>query len=211
MALLLGCIGTDVVDIELVDEKLTISTRLSSLAVGDTYQFMAGYFNNLGEEEMATISWTSSDENIISISDDGFAEAHMAGEVTISAMYMGVEDVIEVRASDETSEVNTRSGSFMGTNRYTVGGDFNMIEEGGELILTFEENFQASAGPGLFIYLSNSATTTTGALEVGSIKTNRGKQVYEISLDQAGLFTYDYVLVWCKPFGVLFGLGEFDN
>lgn len=198
-------------DIELVDEKLTISTRLSSLAVGDSYQFMADYFNNMGEEEMATISWASDNESVISINDDGLAEAHTAGEATITAKYMGVEDMIQVRAGDETSEVNVRSGSFMGANRYTVGGDFNMVEEGDQLILTFEDNFQASSGPGLFIYLSNSSTSITGGLEVGPIQANRGRQVYEISLDQAGLFTYDYVLVWCKPFGVLFGLGEFDN
>ena len=75
-----SCIGTDVVDVELVDERLAIDTRLTSLAVGESYQFMADYFNNMGEEEMATVNWSSSNEGVISISAEGLAEAHMLGE-----------------------------------------------------------------------------------------------------------------------------------
>lgn len=206
-----SCIGTDVVDVELVEERLAIDTRLTSLAVGESYQFMADYFNNLGEEEMATVNWSSNNEGVISISAEGLAEAHMLGEATITAEYLGAEDMVTISASDQTVEMTARTGSFMGANNYSVNGDFNLSEENGQLLLTFESNFQASTGPGLFIFLSNSPNSITGALEVGAIQASRGEQVYPISLAKAGLNTYDYVLVWCKPFGVLFGRGRFDN
>ena len=211
LPLLWGCIGTDVVDIELVEEKLTINTRLSTLAVGESYEMMADYFNQFGEKEGATISWSSSNDQIISIDIQGLAEAHSVGEVTITATYMGAEDNISVVAGDQTAEVSQRSGSFMGANRYTVNGRFNLLENTEELLLTFEDDFEASAGPGLFVYLSNSPTSIAGGLEVGSIQSSRGEQTYVIDLEDARLFTYNYVLVWCKPFGVLFGYGELDN
>lgn len=206
-----GCIGTDVVDVQLVDERLAIDTRLASLGLGDSYQFMAEYFNNMGEEEMATVNWSSSNESVISISNEGLAEAHMLGEATITAEYLGVEDRLTISASNETMEITSRTGSFMGANNYSVNGDFNLSEENGQLLLTFESNFQASTGPGLFIYLSNSPNNIAGGLEVGPIQASRGEQVYQISLADASLNTYQYVLVWCKPFGVLFGRGQFDN
>lgn len=211
MVLLSGCIGEDIVDLTLVDEKLIINNRLATLAVGDSYLLMADYFNSMGNEEMAMIDWTSSNSDVISITDEGLAEAHMPGVVTISAMFMGIEDHIMVRASDETAQVTNRTGRFMGANNYSVTGGFNMKEEGGQLILTFESDFASSTGPGLFIYLSNSSTGVTGGVEIGAIQSNKGEQVYTLNLDDARLYTCDYIIVWCKPFGVLFGVGEFEN
>ncbi len=212
MVFINSCIGTDVVDDIIVEERLSINSRLQSLAIGDNYQFMANFFNRLGAAETAAIEWSSNDPSIISITADGLAQAHMEGIVTISAMFMGLEDSVELRASDETVEgANQRQGRFMGTNNYEVNGDFVLEEAEGKLRLTFASNFAASSGPGLFIYLSNQPNNISGGLELGRIQSNRGEQVYETDLQNAGLNTFNYVLVWCKPFGVLFGRGEFEN
>lgn len=210
--LLQGCIGTDVVEDVLVEEQVSISTRLQSLAVGESFQFSADYFNNMGMLEMADIQWSSSDANVISISDNGEAEAIMNGEATITAMFMGKMDQITVTAGTETMQApNQRSGRFSGANNYSVNGGFTLEESDDRLTLTFMDDFSASSGPGLFIYLSNNNRNITGGYEVGRIQRNSGTQTYEIDINDVGLNTYDYVLVWCKPFGVLFGVGEIQD
>ncbi|OEK07258.1 hypothetical protein BFP71_04110 [Roseivirga misakiensis] len=104
-----------------------------------------------------------------------------------------------------------RTGSFMGLRNYTVNGDFTLSENGDNLELTFSSNFQSSNGPGLFVYLSNNSTRVTGGIELGQLSANSGTQTYIISRQNAELDTYNHVIIYCKPFGVAFGTGEFDN
>ena len=208
---LVSCIGTDIVEQELVPARVAITARAESIKIGESYQFQAQYFDDLGNIVDTDITWASTDPSIISIDEMGLATANSEGDVTISAMANGVSDMVLVSAGENTSVVqNERTGSFRGNRDYVVTGVFTLSQESGELQLTFSDDFSTSNGPGLYVYLTNSESSTSGGLELGQLQSNTGAQTYNIDED-IQLGTYDYVLVYCKPFGVAFGIGRFDE
>jgi hypothetical protein len=65
------------------------------------------------------------------------------------------------------------------------------------------ENFKATNGPDLYIYLATD-NSASDFVNLGKLKASSGNQNYEIPED-TDLSKYDKVLVWCKAFSVLFG------
>tara|TARA_R110000796_G_scaffold118864_1_gene232760 strand:+ start:130038 stop:130706 length:669 start_codon:yes stop_codon:yes gene_type:complete len=210
MAWLSSCIGTDIVEDIAVPETISISNAIDSLKVGESYTFSADYFNGLGEPVQAMIAWSSSDPSIISIEQTGSAQAIAAGNVYIKAVKGNNADSVKVNAGNTTSVLaNKRQGTFMGRNNYSVSGNFSLQEVNGDLTLIFDDNFRSSNGPGLYVYLSNQPTNITGGEEVGKLMKNSGAQSYSIAAN-VQLTTYNYVLIYCKPFGVPFGTGSYN-
>lgn len=210
LLVLSGCIGTDVIDDE-VAEKLVIENPLTSLKVGETHQFSAKYFNNIGQEESAVFVWSSSDESVISIENTGLATALAPGTVTLNVLAEGITASLEVTAGNETSgEVEQRTASLETVSSYPLSGDVTLKKGGNGLILEFADNFNTtSALPGLYVYLSNNTNTINGALEVAKVAKFNGAQSYEITTT-SDLFEYNIVLFYCKPFVVPVGNGKLN-
>lgn len=207
-----GCIGTDIVEEVLVPADLAISRTADSIQIGNTFAFEADYFNEFGQMEAVEINWSSTDPTIISINDTGEGTALDVGSSFIKAAYMNVVDSILVSvATVVNSELSIREGIFKGNRDYEVNGTFTLAEMGNDLELSFDSDFTASNGPGLFVYLSNSQENVTGGVEVGQLQSNSGAQSYTISMSDAQLGTYRFVLIYCKPFGIPFGIGTFNN
>jgi Electron transfer DM13 len=112
-----------------------------------------------------------------------------------------------------TSTANTRqdtvrTGSFIGVGDgiHNAEGIAKVIPlEDGSNILRLE-NLQVTNGPDLYVYLA----TDKSALDfvsLGKLKANNGNQNYNIP-SQTDLIKYDTVLIWCRPFSVLFGSAE---
>lgn len=96
-------------------------------------------------------------------------------------------------------------GSFVGIGDgiHDAQGDVLIIEsDDGSRFLRFE-NFKASNGPDLFVYLATDETAED-FVSLGDLKGNIGNQNYMIP-PGADLSNYDVVLIWCKQFSVLFG------
>lgn len=68
------------------------------------------------------------------------------------------------------------------------------------------EDFRSTNGPGLYVYLS-ADIRASDFVSLGDLKANQGNQNYPIPAG-TDLEKYDKVLIWCKPFGVLFGHAE---
>ena len=208
---LASCIGTDIVEQELVPARVAITAKADSIRIGESYQFQAQYFDDLGNIVDADITWASTDPAVISIEGSGLATANSAGNVTISAMANGTTDMVMVNAGENTTtSQQQRTGSFRGNRDYVVSGTFTLSNASGGLELSFSDDFSTTNGPGLFVYLTNSESSTSGGEELGALKSNNGAQTYEVS-DEIQMGTYDYVLIYCKPFGVAFGIGKFDE
>jgi len=210
-----ACIGDDFIDDE-VDPILRITSSVDTIAFGTTFQFTARYLNNVGIEEIVPKVWTSTDESLITIDNNGLATAIAAGQVTI-----GVEvdvngailrDEAVVNIGEETVVIPTeRTGTLEASSFYDLEGDFSLSEENGTLILRFADNYVADTSlPGLYIYLTNNPNTINGALEIGRVIDFSGAHEYEIPAGST-LNEYQYVLYFCKPFNVKVGDGEFDN
>lgn len=211
LLLLQSCIGTDILDVEPIPERVVFTASLEAIKVGEAFTFEATHFDEFGMETSNPISWSSSDAAIMTIGANGRALANREGIVMITARSGEAVNSIEVEVGDETIGATTqRSGTMQGLSDYTVEGGFTLFEDQGGLILRLEDDFQASNGPGLYLYLATSATSVTGGVQLGPLEMNSGSQLYPVP-DGPTLETYDFVIVYCQPFGVPFGFGEFDN
>ncbi|MGV8107777.1 MAG: DM13 domain-containing protein [Nitrososphaerota archaeon] len=103
---------------------------------------------------------------------------------------------------------NTLTGTFIG-----IGDGFHKVEgvakvipvESGAQILRLE-NFKATNGPDLYVYLSKDKSASD-FINVGRLKGNVGNQNYEIPIG-SDLSTYNTVLIWCRAFSFLFGSAQ---
>ncbi len=212
MLMLGACIGDDFVD-DRVDPVLRITNSIDSLAIDSSYQFEFSYLNNVGQEEQIAAVWTSGSEEIISITDTGFATALAAGSSEIQASYEyeggRAIDIIQVSVGGNTveTEITGKKGTVQTTSSYKLQGDFTLAEVGSDLQLNFGSDYEASTAlPGLFVYLSNNPNTTADALEIQAVEVFAGAHSYTIP--NVGIEDYRYVLYFCKPFNVKVGHGE---
>ncbi len=113
-------------------------------------------------------------------------------------------------AAGENSAVTmgiTHSGEFMGADDFHFGrGQALLIQTApGQYTLRFED-FSVRNGPGLYVYLSpESDGYTDDSLEIGKLKATDGAFNYEVPAG-TDVSQFKGVVVWCKPFGVLFAV-----
>jgi Electron transfer DM13 len=101
-----------------------------------------------------------------------------------------------------------RIGSFVevGDGIHNAEGIAKVIPlQDGSSILRLE-NLHVTNGPDLYVYLSPDKSAED-FVNVGKLKANNGNQNYEIT-SGTDLSKYDTVLIWCRPFSVLFGSAE---
>ncbi len=205
-----ACIGTDLVE-DLVEERVIIQNVITSFKIGDSYQFRATYFDHAGIVSNTTLTWSSGDESVITIDMDGVATAVSQGLTTITVAITGASSSIEVAADTNTTTLlQERIATLVTVSSYPLSGDVTLMDEGDSFIMTFSDDFSTtSALPGLYVYLTNNPNSINNALEIARVKDFRGAQSYDIPVEEDfGLFTYNYVLFYCKPFVVPVGLGE---
>ena len=217
LVLFTGCIGDDIIE-DTVEASIRIINPIDSLRIGTTHQFEAVYLNTIGQEEAATILWSSSDENILSINNTGEAEGLATGVSTVEAQVEGATDILEsfqvIVSEEEVINPGTndmRTGTLRTTSSYTLKGDFTMQSSGDNtVILQVASNYSASSNlPGLYLYLTNNPNSVNNALEVGKVSVFNGAHSYTI--EGVDLNEYSHLLYYCKPFSVKVGDGEFDN
>jgi hypothetical protein len=97
----------------------------------------------------------------------------------------------------------------VGADEFHFGsGTARLIETAPGSFTVRLEDFAVRNGPDLFVYLSPSADGyTDGAVELGSLKADRGNQNYEVpaGTDVAAARS---VVIWCRQFSVLFAAAE---
>ncbi|MEO6285787.1 MAG: DM13 domain-containing protein [Dyadobacter sp.] len=102
---------------------------------------------------------------------------------------------------DSLAVVNVK-GSFTGIGGETVSGTAKIITADGKYSLVLDQ-FSTNNGPDLHVYLSKQATPKD-FIDLGSLKSTRGTQVYEIN-GTPHFAEYKYALIHCQQFNHLFG------
>ena len=206
-----SCIKDDIVE-DTVEPELRITTNVDSIALDSSFLFQAMYLDNVGNTATVPLQWSSTAPSVIAIDpESGLAQAQALGSAMIEVSYDDggnqLRDVIEVGVGMNTVVTpSMRSGTVTTTSSYALSGDFTLSADGSDLLLEFGSDYQASSAlPGLFIYLSNNRNTTANALEIAAVQTFSGAHSYTIP--NVGIFDYDYVLYFCKPFNVKVGDG----
>lgn len=215
--ILAGCIGDDIIFDE-VEAQVRFVLSVDTLGVDDSFQFEVRYTNQIGEVEEPALTWISSDTSLLTVDDTGLAtgiakgDAYLVCEVEISDRPT-VRDTAFVVIAGETGMQNLateRTGTLRTTSSYVLEGAFKLKEEGSGLVLELESDYKASSSlPGLYVYLTNNPNSTNGAYEIGKVRTFSGSHSFDIS--GVNLNDFDYVLYFCKPFGVKVGDGKFEN
>ena len=117
---------------------------------------------------------------------------------------------VEVNEEMPSSTLVIPMGNFVGVGDgiHDAQGEVLIIEaDDGSKFLRFE-NFRASNGPDLFVYLATDETASD-FVNLGMLKGNVGNQNYLIP-PGVDLANQDTVLIWCKQFSVLFGSAKLN-
>lgn len=207
-----SCIGDDFIE-DQVEPILRITNPIDTISFEDSFQFEAKYFNEIGQEELVDIIWSSSSPETISIDENGLATALGEGQSTIIAQYDNegtlLEDTTLLEVGENTAvEFGSATGIIETTTFYTLEGDFEIRENESGLILDIFDNYEASSNlPGLYVYLSNNRNSISDAMEISKVTVFEGAHNYEI--EGARLTDYQFLVYFCKPFNVKVGDAEF--
>jgi len=105
------------------------------------------------------------------------------------------------------------SQSFV-KKKYTIKGEWAIIEKEGQTLLRLSEGFKTKNGPDLKLFLSPSKvetltgqTATDGSVLISALKTNKGSQDYIIP-QSVNLAAFQSILIHCEAFSVLWGGGN---
>lgn len=116
-----------------------------------------------------------------------------------------MKDVVMEKEETISSEGKVLSEGEFKRKFHAVEGKALLIKTDGETTLRFE-NFETDNGPKLHIYLSEDLGADD-FIDLGPIRATKGNVNYEVP-DGVDTNKYRNVLVWCKPFGVLFSYAE---
>jgi len=134
----------------------------------------------------------------------------MAATVPAFAQHSDAMMVKGDAAMAQEASMTVTTAPFQRRNK-TLRGSVSVVKENGQTILRFSDDFKASNGPDLKLFLSPKAvadvtgkTATQGALKLGFLRTNKGSHdvVLPAGLD---LSNYESVLIHCEQFSVLWG------
>jgi len=104
------------------------------------------------------------------------------------------------------SSLMEKRASFV-ASAHDVMGEALYIESSDKKYIRFE-NFETINGPDLHVYLSKD-TNADNYYDLGKIKATKGSVNYEVP-ESVNVDDYNYVLVWCEPFRVLFSYAKFE-
>jgi hypothetical protein len=119
--------------------------------------------------------------------------------------------IMDISQNTTEENKNLLVGDFMGVNdgiHNAEGYAKILILSDGSQILRLED-FRSTNGPDVHLYLSTDKQASN-FIDLGRLKANNGDQNYQIPID-TDLNKYKYVLIWCKPFSVLFGSAQLSS
>ncbi|MEO0983808.1 MAG: DM13 domain-containing protein [Pseudomonadota bacterium] len=95
-----------------------------------------------------------------------------------------------------------------------ISGDWKIVEENGQRILRFSDDFRTRSGPDLKVFLSptafgqvNGKNAVNGSINLGELQSTKGGQDYVIP-EGVNLDDFNSVLVHCEAYSVLWGGGD---
>jgi hypothetical protein len=121
-----------------------------------------------------------------------------------------VQQQTQNNAATTTTTNVLRTGSFVGVGDgiHNAEGTAKVIPlQDGSNILRLED-LRVTNGPDLYVYLATDKSASD-FVNVGKLKANNGNQNYDIPTE-TDLTKYDTILIWCRPFSVLFGSAELE-
>ena len=194
---------------ETVTPTLEITNLISEIFEQTSHQIEVN-FQDGNQNAAPELNWTSSDETVLEVDENGLITAVSAGLATITVSTLVSDTLISVVNSIQVvalvmETITSYSGNLETKSGYTLEGTFSLSKTEDGLLLELGEDYPASSTlPGLYVYLSNNRNTTAQAYEIGAVSVFSGAHSYQLPTS-IGLMDYQYILYWCKPFNVKVG------
>jgi Electron transfer DM13 len=121
-------------------------------------------------------------------------------------------DQVQQQTQDNAATITNalRTGSFVGVGDgiHNAEGTAKVIPLQDDSNILRLEDLRVTNGPDLYVYLATDKSASD-FLSLGKLKANNGNQNYDLPTE-TDLTKYDTVLIWCRPFSVLFGSAELE-
>lgn len=117
-----------------------------------------------------------------------------------------IQDIMPEEGAPDMNVAEIASGNFVGLAGHNASGAAKLIRVGDAYYVRFEDDFQVTNGPDLFVYFGKNGQYASEA-RVAALKGNVGGQNYEVPF---GINPEDYneLWIWCRAFAVPFGKAE---
>ncbi|NKB65883.1 MAG: hypothetical protein GKR89_02365 [Candidatus Latescibacteria bacterium] len=204
---------SDSVLVNIVDDSdqvaaVRLAPTRAQLQPGETLQLAAESTNARGDLLTGRVyTWRSSNDNLVSVDDNGLAQGLAPGQVTITAATDGITSNpsrITVPAAQRTGTFTARPGS-----NYDCQGTATLqTRDGGGVELVFADDFLVSNGPRLEVFLSTSEVIGPGSINLAPLQNSIGTQTYALP-EGVEINAFDWVIIHCVPFNVTFGFAQF--
>ena len=191
-------------DVSIALSEITADT--SVVAINGQLQLMATALTATGSEiTEAEIGWRSLNEGLATVNTEGLVTGISQGVVDIEASSDNIIATFQITVGGAQS----RGGQFEPLNGYNTSGGVSVVMGAEVLRVDLADNFRSSNGPGLYVYLSNSRTAVSGGIELGKLTSTSGASSYATP-SGIGIDDFNYVIIYCKPFGAGFGTALLD-
>lgn len=111
-----------------------------------------------------------------------------------------------------TAQAAVQGGSFV-KKSFKINGNWKVVQENGQTIIRFSDDFKTRSGPDLKVFLSpqsidavNGKTAIDGAVLLGVLQNKKGGQDYIVP-EGVDLANFGSVLVHCEAYSKLWGGG----
>jgi hypothetical protein len=146
---------------------------------------------------------TTTEETITPVAPTTTTTTQPGSSTTVVSTTTVVSATTTTPGSMTTTPVTGLQGTFV-SNVHATSGTVRVTETGGKRMLVFT-NFKTDGGPDLRIYLAEN-TGLRNFIEVSKLEKS-GNFSVELPAE-ADPQKQRFVLIWCKPFSVLFGNAE---
>ena len=178
-----------------------VSAGVQEILLNQTATITAEGRNVVGQVIPGLVfTWASTNTALVDVTSAGLVMGKAYGTANLTAASGGIQSApVMVQV--------IRIGNF--TNMGSQGQAKLKIENN-VLKLQTTSSFSVQNAPDLRIYLTNSTTSITSALEVATLSQRSGAQSWNIAAP-ATITQYRYVMVWCKQFGGNYGHADLGN
>lgn len=221
-----SCIGTDLVEEQMVPERIVIQRSKAVIEKGDTVNFTGTCYDKFGYKEKVSFQWLSSNDTLFQFISGGLGVALDTGMVEISTMAKGVTQMGSFTIfplGQGGTELQSREGSFVkGDGGYDARGTARLKENmDGSLTLEFLEDFSTSNGSSVYVFLANKTSGPFNYKEGGNEVNSTSAQITKNKLQwfsgkmqfkvPAGITidNYDHVVLYCI-LGPVFGYAKLN-
>ena len=118
------------------------------------------------------------------------------------------EKIENIGTKDKDLEI-VGQGDFVGLAGHSAQGIATLLKKENEYYVRFEDGFEITNGPDVFVYLGKDGEYRPEA-RLGVLKGNMGSQNYLVP-PGIDVQQYNEVWVWCRAFSVPFGRAEFRS